>query len=227
MKIGRGRWPAGRCRRGRVGRLRKALVLLTTVMVVQVGIVAYGLLAGGPGTPWATLAIGDTLRVQASHGAGDESATVRLVRGTGVVTILYVFHSECVHSLEVAPKWAAHFADEQSADGRFDASGTRRIVVTRESLEVAASFAQQFGWNVQVVSLPQTVPDTPTPRDIHGSLLSRTPWVFVFDSDGSLHYHGHGNDLEALARSVRALPRKAADQAQLPNTDPSARSQVQ
>lgn len=227
MKIGRGRWPAGRCRRGRVGRLRKALVLLTTVMAVQVGIVAYSLLAGGPGTPWVTLAIGDTLRVQASHRAGDESTTVRLVQGTGVVTVLYAFHSECVHSLEVAPKWAAHFADERSADGRFDASGTRRIVVTRESPEVAASFAQQFGWNVQVVSLPQTAPDTPAPRDVHALLLSRTPWVFVFDSDGSLHYRGHGHDVEALARSVRALRRKAADQAQLPDTDPSARSQVQ
>ena len=203
----------------------RALALLAAVMAVQVGIVTAGLLSVGQGTARAVLSIGDTLRFLAGPGADGEPTGVRLATRTGTVTVLYAFHSECVHSLEVAPKWAVHFAEEQPAEGRSDdASETRRIAVTRENQEVATAHAQRFGWSVPATSLLDAASNTRARQDIHASLLSRTPWVFVFDSDGVLRYHGHGADLEGLARSVRALQRSAVDQPGFSGVQPATRS---
>lgn len=136
--------------------LGRAMVLLTAAATVQIGIVAYGFLSKGPGTPGAVLSIGDTLRVLAGPKTDGKPTIVRL--GTGAVTVLYAFHTECAHCLKVASKWAPN---------------------------------PQAFWN------------------LHASLLSRTPWVFVFDPDGVLRYHGHGNDMEGLAESVRAVQNNA------------------
>lgn len=202
----------------------RVLALLAAVMVVQVGIVTAGMLSVGQGTTSAVLSIGDTLRFLASPRADGKPISVQLATRTGAVTVLYAFHSECVHSLEVAPKWAVHFAEEQPAEGRSDASETRRIAVTRENQEVANAHAQRFGWSVPATSLLDAASNTRARRDIHASLLSRTPWVFVFDSDGVLRYHGHGADLEGLARSVRALQRSATDQPGYSDAEPATRS---
>lgn len=201
-------------------RLGRALVLLTVVMAVQIGIVADGLLSRSPGTAGAALSLGDTVHALAGSKNDGQLTTARFGQGPGAVTVLYAFHSECVHSREVAPRWAAHFAEERLAEDRSDASEIRRIAVTREAQEIAAAHAQHFGWSVHVTSLPLAVPNAQVPPGIVASLLSRTPWVFVFDADGVLKYHGHGNDLEELAHSVRALQRHVADQIRLPSPNP-------
>lgn len=189
--------------------------ILAVVTAVQVGVVAGGLLSKRVESSGAVLSIGDTLRTLAGSEPDGKPTTVRLRTGTGAVTVLYAFHSECAHSLDVASKWAAHFAEEQSAKRRSETGATRHIAVTRQAPQVAAAYARRFGWSAQVMSLPHAAPKTQAPRDIHAFLLSRTPWVFVFDSYGVLHYQGHGNDLEGLAHSIRALRRTAAAPTQL------------
>lgn len=193
----------------------RVLVLPVAVMAVQIGILAHGLLSKGVGSSAAVLSIGDTLPTLAGSELDGKSTTVRLGTRTDAVTVLYAFHSECAHSLDVASKWAAHFAKEQTAERRSKVGETRHIAVTREAPQVAAAYAQRFNWSAQVMSLPHAARTTQAPRDIHAFLLSRTPWVFVFDSDGVLHYHGHGNDMERLVHSIRALQRNSVAPTQL------------
>ena len=141
------------------------------------------------------MVVGDTLLEVTGYFRGGTSSSIRFASDTGIVTILYSFHPECVHSHTVAPNWAEHFSAVFDSD-----VGVRRIAVTSASTDAAYEYAERSDWSVDVVSVR---PLAPAHREY--ALVSRTPWVFVFDSDGILRFEGHGNALEQVGQVVAEL----------------------
>lgn len=145
--------------------------------------------------PAPQLAVGNSVRALAGLAADGSSEQLVLADGGGTVTVLYAFHPDCAHSDTVAEEWARYFAGEHVG-----LPGTRRLAVTRDLPESASAYAERFGWDVELLSIPNL-----TPSDVKYSLVSRTPWVFVFDSDGVLRFHDHGGELERVEQAVQSI----------------------
>lgn len=139
--------------------------------------------------------VGDTVTSLNGYLNDDIPATVPLVGDPGTVTVLYAFHSECAFCDDVGSAWASHFAVVPEPG-----SGVRRMALTRDLPGPAAAYAEHFGWQVDLLSVSQLAE---TSREHF--LVSRTPWVFVFDSDGVLRFHDHGAELERIERAVASL----------------------
>ena len=172
------------------------LFLLVLVVIAQAVHVAVrpGPAADGVALEQGVL-VGDTLQALTGHDDEGVLAMVPLDADPGTVTVLYAFNSECAFCDEVAPEWASHFeAPEPSA------KTVRRIAVTRDLPGPAATYAARFGWQVDLLSISQLAE---TSRE--SSLISRTPWVFVFDSDGVLRFQDHGAELQRMEEAVAAL----------------------
>ena len=138
--------------------------------------------------------VGDTLSALTGSLRGGVPTTIRLATDAGIATVLYVFHPDCAHCHTVAPEWADHFYADRYGPM------VQRIAVTSDSVQPAVAYAERFRWNVDVLSVQELTPDS---REY--SLVSRTPWVFVFDSSGVLRYEGHGSRLENMMQAVSAL----------------------
>lgn len=104
--------------------------------------------------------------------------------------VVVAFHPECVHCDVVAPHWAAWFED-------LAVRGWEVLAATLSSTPEGTAYARSAGWEAEVVSAS----DEPRIRP----LASRTPWIFVYASDGSLTYHGHGGKTDQADRVIRAL----------------------
>ena len=178
-------------------RLLNALLFLLVVAIGGQTVLAVGRAwqASPPPAPASVMAVGDTLPALAGNLEGNVPTTVRLAAGSGIVTVLYVFHPDCVHCHAVAPEWAEHFAASHT-----NRPVVQRIAVTNDSVAPAVAYAEGFGWNVEVLSVEEL-----TPGDREYSLFSRTPWVFVFDSAGVLRFDGHGRRLEPMMLAIDAL----------------------
>ena len=177
---------------------RRLLDLLLALLVV--GIVGQGLVAivsrgGLSPTRGSQMAVGDTLISLRGYREAGVETTVRLAAALGTATILYVFHPECVHCHAVAPEWAEHFSANRNVG-----SVVHRIAVTNDSVESGVAYAERFGWKVDVLSVQEL-----TPGSWEYSLLSRTPWVFVFDSFGVLRFQGHGSRLDQMMQAISIL----------------------
>jgi hypothetical protein len=115
----------------------------------------------------------------------------------GVATVVYAFSSECAHCDDVAPDWASHFGNQSG-------EGIRRVSITRDRPEIAASYAERFGWDVRILSMPDLAA-----TDWRSFFLSRTPWLHIFDHHGTLRFQGHGSALDrvdAIAASLARSP---------------------
>ena len=127
---------------------------------------------------------GDTL-VEFTGLAVDGSGDVFEIRmPPGTATVVYAFSSECVFCDDVAPDWATHFRTTRPEH-------VRRIAITRDGPDVAASYADRFGWDVRIVSMPNLAQ-----TDRRSFFLSRTPWLYVFDHRGVLQFQDHGSSLD-------------------------------
>ena len=146
-------------------------------------------------TPTAELLVGDTVDSLEGHGKDGVPTTVPVYAERGWVTVLYVFDSQCAFCDDVAPKWRHHFATAGSG-----APGVRRIALTTDLPSSAARYARRFGWQVDLLSISRLAETSP-----EYSLVSRTPWVYVFDSDGVLRFHDHGAELERIEQAVEAI----------------------
>lgn len=172
------------------------LTILVLGVAVQVLIAAQRVRpSGGAAYPPAQLAVGDALPVLEGVGADGSPLSVPLANDEGAVTVLFAYHSECVHSDTVASDWTTFFADRT-----WDGGGIRTLALTRDLVETAVSYAERFGWEVDLLSTPDAVPP-----DIRHSLVSRTPWVFVFDSGGVLRFQGHGGELDLVEQAVESM----------------------
>ena len=180
---------------------KRCLDVLLTVLVL--GVVGQSTVAitrtqeANTGLPASgrPMAVGDTLLEVTGYFRGGTSSTIRLASDAGTVTILYSFHPECIHSHTVASNWAEHFSAALNND-----VGVRRFAITDASTDAAYEYAKRFRWSVDVVGVR---PSALAHREY--ALVSRTPWVFVFDSNGILRFEGHGNALELVGRVVAGL----------------------
>ena len=178
------------------------LSLLLIGIAVQIWIVFVPMPVGGnrSGVPEA-VGVGDTLLLCTGYVAPDAPDTISLDEETAGVTVIYSFHPDCGYSATLGSRWARHFDDAQQPD-----AGIRRFALTLDSLSSALDFAESFGWEVEVVSVAGL-----SPMQREYSLVSRTPWVFVFDSNGVLQRHVHGSELGAVEAAVsRLLPEDVA-----------------
>ena len=169
------------------------LVLVVVVQAVHIA-VRPGPAADGVASASAVL-VGDRLAALTGYSDDGVRAVVPLGAEPGAVTVLYAFNSECAFCDEVAPEWASHFATRAPGD-----SAIRRVAVTRDLPGPAVSYAERFGWQVDLLSVSQL---EETSRE--SSLVSRTPWVYVFDSDGVLRFQDHGAELQRMEDAIAAI----------------------
>jgi len=207
------RWTEGGYRMKRVQ--SAALILLVSAIVGQSLYLAFRTTPrDDPGRPASQVRVGDTLGFLSGHVEDGTATTLPLREERGAVTVLYAFHSECGFCDDVAPAWGRYFAAPDSGT-----AGLRRIALTRDPPATAADYARRFGWRVELLSVSR-LPDTSREH----VLVARTPWVFVFDSDGMLRFHDHGAELERIDKAIATIavdtfhpgPDKASD-------DPEAR----
>jgi len=145
--------------------------------------------------PAPTVLIGDTVPSLTGYAEDDVRTTVSLSTNSYTASVVYAFHPECAFCDTVAPEWAAHFAA-----GDPKAASVRRIAVTREVRGPAATYAQQFNWDIDLLSVSGFAEMSP-----EAFLVSRTPWVYVFDPDGVLRFHAHGAEVEHLDQAVAEI----------------------
>ena len=145
--------------------------------------------------PPAQLAVGDALPLLEGLNADGTPLSVPLANGEGAITVLFAYDSECVHTDTVASDWTVFLADRTWRTGAI-----RTLALTRDLPGPAVSYAERFGWDVALLSAPDVAPS-----DIRHSLVSRTPWVFVFDSGGVLRYQGHGGELDLVEQAVESM----------------------
>lgn len=141
------------------------------------------------------LSVGDALGGLAGLAADGSPSRLGLAETGRTATVLFAFHPDCVHSDTVAEDWARHFG----GDGPTIADA-RTLAVTRDTPGAAAAYAERFAWDVELLSMPNL-----SRSDVEYSLVSRTPWVFVFDSEGVLRFQDHGGELERAAQAVAAI----------------------
>ncbi len=137
----------------------------------------------GP-APYLRASVGDTVPALRGH-TGDLALTSEEDRWTAVVS----FSSTCGHCLNLAPSLTEWFQGEDEVD---------IAVVTSDTPEVAATYAEDYGWSVPLLSLV-----TSDSTRSEGFFLSRTPWLFLFDPQGVLRHHGHAADHETWRPLVR------------------------
>ena len=141
------------------------------------------------------LSVGDALGGLAGLAADGSPSRLGLAETGRTATVLFAFHPDCVHSDTVAEDWARHFG----GDGPTIADA-RTLAVTRDTPGAAAAYAERFAWDVELLSMPNL-----SRSNVEYSLVSRTPWVFVFDSEGVLRFQDHGGELERAAQAVAAI----------------------
>lgn len=171
------------------------LFLLLLVVVAQAAqvVVRPGPAADGV-APAPGVLVGDTLGALTGHIGDGVLGIVPLDADPGTVTVLYAFNSECAFCDDVAPEWAGHFGSAPPG------ATIRRIAVTRDLPGPAATYAERFGWQVDLLSVAQT------PQSSRESfLVSRTPWVYVLDSDGVVRFQDHGAELRRLEEAIAAI----------------------
>lgn len=174
-------------------------LLLATIIGQGLYLVLRGASGTDPRVPTAELVVGDTLGFLDGRREDGAPTTVSLFAERGRVTVLYVFDSQCAFCDDVAPAWRRHFANAVTG-----ASSVRRIALTRDLPVSAARYARRFGWQVDLLSVSRL---EETSREY--SLVSKTPWVFVFDSNGVLRFNDHGAELERIEQALEAI--SAAD----------------
>ena len=146
--------------------------------------------------PAPTMTLGDTVRSLGGYDRDGVLTMVPLMTDPDTLTVVYAFHPECAFCDTVAPDWATHFAAHDP-----NAVPVRRIAVTRELPGPALTYAERFNWDVNLLSVSGFATAT-SPEPF---LVSRTPWIYVFDSDGVLRFQDHGAELESVEHAVSEI----------------------
>lgn len=174
-------------------------VALLLLVLAGIGQGLFGVLRSRPmidsGVAESTFLVGDTVPSIVGHLQDGALTLIPLEGDPGTVTVLYAFHSECGFCDDVAPAWASHFSR-----ARQEAPAVQRLAITRDAPGAAAAYAEQFGWQIELLSVVEL---GETSRE--QILVSRTPWVFIFDADGVLRYTEHGGELERIEQAVASI----------------------
>jgi len=175
-------------------RLLSSGLLLGGLAVLQSAILIRREVETVPPDPPAELAVGDPVAGIDGLWADSGEQGVTLVRDDGQWTVVLAFHSQCVWCDRAAPMWAEWLSQPRDA---------RVLAVTRDNPRSAVEYANRHGWAIDVLIVPQTR------GTIEHRLTSRTPWVYVFDDGGVLHYEGNGallDTVEAVLDESRSEP---------------------
>lgn len=151
---------------------------------------------GGPdgnSTAPTRFLLGDTLARLDGLAVDGSEDVLAIPMQAGVATVVYAFSSECAHCDDVAPDWASHF-------GKPSREGVRRVAITRDRPDAAASYAERFGWDIRILSMPDL-----SATDRRSFFVSRTPWLHVFDRHGTLRFQGHGSALDRADEMAASL----------------------
>lgn len=172
------------------------LALLVVGMAVQIWI-ATGRIPDGDDRSglMEPLSVADTVRILTGYTQHGAPVTISLDNETATVTVIYSFHPDCAHSRTWGPEWARHFDEARASN-----AGVRTILLTLDSPSSGQDFADRLGWEAELLSVHGL-----SPQQREFSLVSRTPWVFVFDSDGVLRFDGHGSQLGQVEAAVSRL----------------------
>ena len=172
------------------------LALLVVGIAVQIWSAAGRMPVDDGSALMEPLAVGDTVPVLNGYSGLGVPVRISLPNDEAArVTVIYTFHPDCVHSRSWGREWARHFGQVQAID-----SGVRRIALTLDGPSSGQDFAKHFGWEAEFLSVAGL-----SPRQREYSLVARTPWVFVFDSDGVLRFDGHGGQLKQVNAVVSRL----------------------
>lgn len=153
------------------------------------------------------LLVGDSLVDLLGRADGSVEDSIQLRGVPGEATVVFAFHSECAFCDDVAPEWASYF-------GTPPVDGVRRIAISREPPDAAVDYVRRKGWKVRWLSMANVLE-----TDRRSYLLSRTPWIYVFDHRGVLAFHGHGSEIDRagqVASEVARLAKRSVDADEYP-----------
>ena len=97
---------------------------------------------------------------------------------------MLAYDAECAHSARVAAAWEEWLSQAHPA---------RVVALAKDPPDSAMAYRDRHRWRVEVLAVPRPVHGTP-----EQVLLRRTPWLFVFDSNGILRLEAHGSELAAV-----------------------------
>lgn len=163
-----------------------SIVGLAILAIAQVSI--YGLRQGADPEPaGARLRVGEEVTgIQAFDASGRESSLA-----TGEVTVLLVFHSECVHCREVVPFWP----DEELSD-HLEACPSCRAqyrllqelpAAFHPDVEVPEALIQRVMANIAVAFTTEAAPRVPVLQPVIGGVLGSITAVAAVLASGTAH----------------------------------------
>lgn len=113
--------------------------------------------------------------------------------GNGRWTAVIAYYSTCSYSEQAADQWR----DWLRLDHPF-----RVVAITKDSVTHARAYRNRHEWRVEVIAVPDA-----RLRSAEARLSTRTPWVYLFDSEGVLRYTANGKYLPGLDRVALDLGR--------------------
>ncbi len=173
--------------------------MLAAVAVAQLAFIGYRVATVPASTGESAsdlFAVGDTVRAVRGSGSTDGlvdglldapldgSFSLPLRREDGRWTLLLTFHPECLWCEAAAPHWTEWL----SVSRPFDVVG-----VTSDSAAGGLQYFGYYGWTIDVFSTGEAEAES-----VEARLTSRTPWAYLFDSNGVLRYQGNGADLSPV-----------------------------
>lgn len=176
-----------------VPRSRALALFLATLLVAQAALLIGRLkdseAAQGSGQTGQVLLAGDTVLTLRGVSLDGRPRSVVMNRRDGKWTVVLAYHSKCAHCATVAPEWSTWLKSlPESAVA---------LAVSREPPDSAAAYAKEHGWEVPLLPVPGA--ELP---NVERYLVSRTPWVFVFDSEGVFVGQAHGAELNTLVAQL-------------------------
>lgn len=171
------------------------------LLLLLLGIVVQGWAWLDPQSPETEITLtdamrlGDSLPLLRGYDRDQDPKAIQLSGGGQLATVIYVYHPECGPCGTVAPAWAQHFSEIATRG-----LAVRTIALTQAGFPAAQEFADSFDWRVEIVSVNGL-----GMSQAESYLISRTPWVLIFDSNGVLRLQGHGADLDQINETLALL----------------------
>jgi hypothetical protein len=124
------------------------------------------------------------LKLPALVGTDERGAPTTVEWAADSITVLLVFHSQCVFCEQVAPTWREWLESEPPA---------RTFLLSRDLLGDAVKFRDDHDWSGDLLVVAPA-----TPYELSARLTSNTPWIYLVSPNGELLHEGHGADLAAV-----------------------------
>lgn len=161
---------------------RASVVILALLAVVQ-GAVLLNMQREEVPTRTSPLVVGEPAAEIRGTVEGTGDTVLRLGDTGGKWTAVLAFYSDCSYCDRAAAHWRSWLARDRDL---------RTWGVTRDGLDEAVEYARGHDWALPILSV------RPSPGSLEHQLISRTPWVFLFDPGGTLRYEGNGSNLSRV-----------------------------